>query len=86
MSFSLKRDEDPRCALAPIPLPSCANRRFCTPHEPKPSPGVRIGAFAHGKARNPCPVCKSTLLHTATAPFHYHLPTRVSLNYFMSAK
>ena len=35
MSFSLKRDEDSRCALAPIPLPSCANRRFCTPRWPE---------------------------------------------------
>ena len=57
MSFSLKRDEDSRCALAPIPLPSCANRRFCTRQGPKPSPRVQIGASAHRKARNPVPVC-----------------------------
>lgn len=48
MSFSLKRDEDSRCALAPIPLPSCVNRRFCTPRCPKPLSGVQIGASAHG--------------------------------------
>ncbi len=97
MSFSLKRDEDSRCALAPIPVPRvqigasahrtarnpaavcksallhtarpetpalvcksallhtarpetqprCANRRFCTPRDPKPSRRVQIGASAH---------------------------------------
>ena len=30
-----------------------------------PPIGVRISPFAHRKARNRCPVCESTLLHTA---------------------